>query len=78
MAEMTAQLCAAVSVMFNTLASSFAERSGMNWMPQHGWSVLWREWTACIGDGGKRGVFVETSKADLNRLFEALGGERGS
>jgi roadblock/LC7 domain-containing protein len=42
MAEMTAQLCADVSVMFNTLASSFAERSGMNWMPQHGWGVLWR------------------------------------
>ena len=31
MAQMTAEFCAAVSVMLNTLASSFAERSGMNW-----------------------------------------------
>ena len=35
MAQMTAQYCAAVSVLFNTLASSFTERSGMNWVPQH-------------------------------------------
>jgi roadblock/LC7 domain-containing protein len=76
MAQMTAQYCAAVSIMFNTLASSFTERSGMNWVPQHGWAYSGGEWTACIGDGGKRGVFVETSKADFNRLFEALGGER--
>jgi roadblock/LC7 domain-containing protein len=34
------------------------------------------EWTACIGDSGKRGVFVETSKADFNKLFEALGEDR--
>ena len=24
-------------------------------------------------DGGRRGVFVETSRADFNELFEALG-----
>jgi roadblock/LC7 domain-containing protein len=76
MAQMTAQYCAAVSIMFNTLASSFTQLSGMNWVPQHGWVYSGGEWTACIGDGGKRGVFVETSKADFNRLFEALGGER--
>jgi roadblock/LC7 domain-containing protein len=76
MAQMTAQYCAAVSIMFNTLASSFTQLSGMNWVPQHGWAYSGGEWTACIGDGGKRGVFVETSKADFNRLFEALGGER--
>ena len=74
-AQMAAQFYAAVSVMLNTLASSFAERSGMNWEPQHGWAYSGGEWTACIGDGGKRGVFVETSKADFNRLFEALGDE---
>src|SRR5919112_264585 len=38
MAQMAAQFCAAVSVMLNTLASSFAERSGMDWEPQHGWA----------------------------------------
>ena len=76
LAQKTAQYCAAISLMFNTLASSFAERSGMNWVPQHGWADSGGEWTACIGDGGRRRVFVETSKADFNRLFEALGDER--
>src|SRR5919112_1121756 len=76
MAQMAAQFCAAVSVMLNTMASSFADRSGMNWVPQHGWAYSGGEWTACIGDGGKRGVFVETSKADFNRLFGALGEDR--
>jgi hypothetical protein len=45
MAQMTAQFCAAVSVMFNTLASSFSERSGMNWVPQHGWAYSGGQWT---------------------------------
>ena len=36
MAQMAAQFCAAVSVMLNTMSSSFADRSGMNWVPQHG------------------------------------------
>ena len=76
MAQMTAQFGAAVSIMFNTLASSYTERSGMNWVPQHGWAYSGGEWTACIGDGGKRGVFVETFKADFNRLFEALSDDR--
>jgi roadblock/LC7 domain-containing protein len=76
MAQTAAQFCAAVSVMLNTMASSFADRSGMNWVPQHGWAYSGGEWTACIGDGGRRGVFVETSKADFNRLFEALGEDR--
>jgi roadblock/LC7 domain-containing protein len=72
MAQMAAQFCAAVSVMLNTMASSFADRSGMNWEPQRGLTYSGGEWPACIGDGGKRGVFVETSKVDFNELFEAL------
>jgi roadblock/LC7 domain-containing protein len=74
-AQMTAQFFAAVSVMLNTLASSFAERSGMNWVPQHGWAYSGGEWTACIGDGGRRGVLVETFKSDLKMFSEALGDE---
>jgi roadblock/LC7 domain-containing protein len=38
MAQMAAQFCAAVSVILNTMASSFADRSGMNWEPQRGWT----------------------------------------
>ena len=34
------------------------------------------EWTACMGDDGKREVLVETFKAAFDKLFEALGGER--
>jgi roadblock/LC7 domain-containing protein len=52
------------------------ELRSARWVPQHGWAYTGGEWTACIGDGGRRGVFVETSKADFNRLFEALGDKR--
>jgi len=78
LAQTTAQYFAAVSLMFNTLASSFTNLSGMYWVPQHGWAYSGGEWTACIGDDGKRGVLVEASMADFNDLFEALGGERYS
>ena len=72
MAQMTAQFCATVSMMFNTLAGSFTKLSGMSWVPQQGWAYSGGEWTVAIGGGGTRGVFVETAKADFNRLFEAL------
>jgi roadblock/LC7 domain-containing protein len=75
MAQMAAQFCAAVSVMLNTMASSFADRSGMSWVPQRGWTYSGGEWTACIGDRGRRGVFVETARADFNELFDVLGVE---
>jgi roadblock/LC7 domain-containing protein len=61
-------------LMLNTRAYSFADRSGMNAVPQRGWTYL-GEWTACSGDGGKRGVFVETSRADSNELFDVQGVE---
>ncbi len=71
MAQMTAQYCATVTMMFDTLASSFTQLSGMNWVPQQGWAYSGGDWTVAIG--GNRGVFVETAKADFNRLFQALG-----
>jgi hypothetical protein len=33
LAQKTAQYCAAISLMFNTLASSVTDLSGMNWVP---------------------------------------------
>ena len=33
LAQKTAQYCVAISLMFNTLASSFTDLSGMNWVP---------------------------------------------
>ena len=75
MAHMTAQFCTTVSMMFDTLASSFTKLSGMEWVPQHGWAYSGGQWTVAIGGGGTRGVFVETAKADFNRLFEVLAGD---
>jgi len=74
MAEMKAQFCATVTMMSNTLAGSFTQLSGMNWVPQQGWAYSGGDWTVAIG--GNRGVFIETPKADFNRLFEALVGGR--
>jgi roadblock/LC7 domain-containing protein len=74
MAQMTAQFCATVTMMFNTLAGSFTQLSGMNWVPQQGWAYSGGDWTVAIG--GNRGVFIETSKADFNQLFEVLVGSR--
>jgi roadblock/LC7 domain-containing protein len=72
MAEMTAQFCATVTMMFNTLAGSFAQLSQMNWVPQQGWAYSGGDFTAAIG--GNQGVFIETVKADFNQLFEVLVG----
>ncbi len=74
MAQMTAQFCATVTMMFDTLAGSFTQLSGMNWVPQQGWAYSGGEWTVAIG--GTRGVFIETAKVDFNRLFQVLVGGR--
>jgi len=69
---MTAQFCATVTMLFNTLAAAHSKISGMNWLPQHGWMYAGGEWTIAVG--GTRGVFIETSKADFNQLFKILVG----
>ena len=74
LAAMTAQFCASVTMMFNTLAGAFSQLSKMKWVPQQGWAYSGGEWTVAIG--GNKGVFVETAKADFNKLFEALIGKR--
>ena len=74
MAAMSAQFCATVTMLFNTLAGSFAESGQMNWVPQQGWMYAGGDWTVAVG--GNRSVFVETSKADFNELFRVLVGNR--
>jgi roadblock/LC7 domain-containing protein len=59
-------------MLFNTLAGAFSQMSGMNWTPQKGWAYSGGEWTVAIGGGGYQGVFIETAKADFNKLFELL------
>ena len=61
-------------MLFRTLGGAFTHISGMNWVPQQGWAYSGGEWTVAVG--GNRGVFVETAKADFNKLFEALVGSR--
>lgn len=72
LAQMTAQFCATVTMLFNTLAGAHQQLSGMQWTPQQGWAYSGGQWTVAVG--GYRGVFVETAKADFNQLFAALVG----
>jgi roadblock/LC7 domain-containing protein len=74
LATMTAQFCASVTMMFNTLAGAYTHMSKMQWMPQKGWAYSGGDWTVAIG--GNRGVFVQTAQADFNKLFQALVGPR--
>lgn len=74
MAEMTAQFCASVTMMFNTLAGAYTKMTQMNWVPQKGWMYAGGDMTVAIG--GNKGVFVQTAKADFNKLFDALVGKR--
>lgn len=73
MAAMTAQFCATVTMMFNTLAGAYGQLSKMKWVPQQGWMYAGGDWTVAIG--GNKGVFVKTATADFNQLFQALVGD---
>ncbi len=74
MAEMSAQFCATVTMLFNTLAGSFSQLSQMNWVPQQGWMYAGGDMTVAVG--GNLGVFAETAKVDFNELYRALVGSR--
>lgn len=71
MARMTAKFCGTVNMTFDALASAFTELYKMDWVPQHNWMYSGGDWTVMIS--GTRGVFVESSKADLGKLLKALG-----
>lgn len=71
MAQMTAKFCGAVNQMFDALASAYSQLFKMNWVPQHNWMYSGGDWIVIIS--GQRGVFVESSKADLDKLLKALG-----
>lgn len=73
LAGTTAQFCATVTMLFDTLAESYTNLSGMAWTPQKGWMYAGGDYTVAIG--GNTGVFVETEKADFNELYAMLVGE---
>jgi roadblock/LC7 domain-containing protein len=68
-----AQYQETVTITFDKLSESFSEISGMNWTPQHGWVYSGGDWSIVVG--GRKGIFVETAKADLNALLRVLTGE---
>ena len=71
MAQMTAKFCGSVNMMFDALASAYTQLYKMSWVPQHNWMYSGGDWTVIIS--GRRGIFVESSKADLEKLLKALG-----
>ena len=71
MAQTTAKFCGAVNMMFDALASAYTQLYKMNWVPQHNWMYSGGDWTVMVS--GNRGVFVESSKADLEKLLKSLG-----
>jgi len=73
MAEMAAQFCSSVTMMFNTLAGSFTQLSQMKWIPQQGWVYCGGDMTVAVANN--KGVFIETAKVDFNELFKVLIGE---
>lgn len=73
MAEMSAQFCATVTMLFSTLAGAFSQMSEMKFVPQQGWAYSGGDMTAAIG--GSKAVFIETVRANFNQLFQVLVGE---
>jgi len=73
-AELAGTFCAATTMMFNGLVTALTPVTQMDWMPQQGWAYAGGHWTIAIGR--QKAVFIDTNKADFNRLFEALGGFR--
>jgi roadblock/LC7 domain-containing protein len=71
MAQMTAQFCATVTMMFNTMAGAYTKLSQMNWVPQKMWTYTGGDYTVAIGHNNI-GVFAETSKMDLNEVTRML------
>lgn len=69
-ADLTAQFAAAVSQLLGALGAAHSKISGLNWVPEHGWAYSGGDLTIAVG--GNRGVFVKTTEADFNQLFEVL------
>jgi roadblock/LC7 domain-containing protein len=67
---MSAQFCATVSMLFGTLSGAFSQMCGMSWSPPRGWMFAGGDYT--VAAAGGRGMFLETAKADFNKLYAAL------
>ena len=72
LAAMSAQFCATVSMLSGNVSGAFTQLSGMSWSPPKGWMFSGGDWTVAVG--GKKGAFVESARADFNKLYGALVG----
>jgi roadblock/LC7 domain-containing protein len=70
-AEMAAMMCGLTSAMFSKQTVEFSEKTGMKWTPFKGFAVSAGEFSVC--SAGNIGAFVETKKADFNKIFQVLG-----
>jgi roadblock/LC7 domain-containing protein len=71
-ADVAARFCATVSMMFEALGPTLPEIGEMPWGAQQGWAYCGGTWTVAVGANGRKGVFVETARADFNVIFGAL------
>jgi roadblock/LC7 domain-containing protein len=71
LAAEAAQFSATVTMLFETLAGAFSQSSGMSWTPQKGWAYTGGDWTIAVG--GRKGVFIESAKAGLQRTVPGSG-----
>src|SRR3989304_3362155 len=69
MAALIARYCALVTMTFNTLASAFTTLTEANWMPQRAWVYVGGDHTVVVGNGGYRGVFVQSAKGGGERVL---------
>ncbi len=69
-AEMAAKMCGVTAAMFGKQTVDFSKKTGMKWTPFKGFAVSAGDYSVCAV--GNTGVFVETKKADFNKIFQAL------
>jgi roadblock/LC7 domain-containing protein len=69
-AEMAAMMCGSTSSLFAKQSDDFSAKTGMKWTPFKGFAVSAGEFSVCAA--GNTGLFVETAKADFNKIFQAL------
>ncbi|WP_069802190.1 DUF2173 family protein [Thermogemmatispora onikobensis] len=66
-----AQVSAAITQLFNSLAPALPALMGSGWSPQNGWLYCGGNLTLVV-DNGRRAVVAEAAQVDLNRTVDAL------
>lgn len=72
--QKSAQYCATVTMMFDTLADAFSKESGMGWTPRQSWTYSGGDWTVIVW--GDLAVWCQTELTDMHKLFQVLEGSK--